>query len=140
MRTSREFLIKNNLPEIQPVAEEVIGFCREHGVGESACFDVRLALEEVVSNTIKYGYKDSVVHTIRVRAECDAQSLLLEVEDDAGPFNPLEVPTPDVSLPAEEKPIGGLGLFLLRAIMDHLEYSRRGEKNILRMTKIFQQT
>lgn len=140
MKSSKEFVIKNDTAEIQLLSEEVVGFCRGNGIKESVCFDVRLALEEVISNTIKYGYDDSEVHTIRVRVEREAQELLLEVEDSARSFNPLAVPKPDVSLPVEEKSLGGLGIFLLQAVMDRLEYNRVGEKNILRLTKLLGQS
>src|SRR5262245_19459303 len=130
-----DIAIKNDTAEIDPLAEQVLAFCRQRNVGDDFFYDVRLALEEAVSNTIKFGYDDHGVHTIRVKASLNDQELHLEIEDDAKDFNPMDVPAPDLALPVEERPIGGLGVFLLRAVMDHSEHERIGDRNSLRMTK-----
>jgi serine/threonine-protein kinase RsbW len=132
----RDFEIKNDLAEIESLTEAIVRYYRDQGVSESVCYDVRLALEEAVSNTIKYGYEDQQVHTIHVRAGLERKDLSLEIEDDAKAFNPLEASSPDFSLPVEEKPIGRLGIYLLRSVMDQVDYKRTGAKNILRMTKV----
>lgn len=132
---TKEFVIRNDLKEIEPLAKEIMQFLSEHGVQEQVSLDLQLALEEIISNTIKYGYNDSASHLIHVRAESSDEQVLLEVEDDAGAFNPLEAPTPNIDLPVEERPVGGLGIYLVRALMDHVEYQRTATKNILRMTK-----
>ena len=93
-------------------------------------------VEEAVSNTIKYGYEDQQVHTIYVRAEFENRKLFLEIEDDGIEFNPLEVPPPDFSLPVEKRPMGRLGIYLLRSVMDQVDYKRTGTRNILQMTKL----
>lgn len=132
----RDFEIKNDLAEIEALTQAVASYCREKGIDEAICYDVRLALEEVVSNTIKYGYEDQQAHTIHVRAGLERKELFLEVEDDAKAFNPLKAPGPDFSLPVEERPIGRLGIYLMRTVMDQVDYKRTATKNILRMTKI----
>jgi anti-sigma regulatory factor (Ser/Thr protein kinase) len=131
----KEFSIKNNLAEIEPLTESIVSYCKENGIDEAVCYEVRLALEEATSNTIKYGYDDQLPHTILVRVGFENHELLLEIEDDANKFNPLEAPAPDLSLPIEKKPIGRLGIYLMRSIMDQIEYRRVGTKNILRMRK-----
>ncbi len=132
----KNFEIKNDLKEIDILAADVLELCRNHGIDENSCHDIRLALEEAVSNTIKYAYDDSQIHKIRVVAGTDNQKFFLEIEDDGKPFNPLEKPAPNLSLSVEEKPIGGLGIYLLRKIMDQVEYQRIDSRNVLRMTKI----
>ena len=94
-----------------------------------------LALEEHVTNVLKYAYSDSASHEIRVRLSCNAQALLVEVEDDGRAFNPLDLAPVDISAPLEQRPIGGLGIHLMRQFMDALDYRREGGRNILRMTK-----
>jgi serine/threonine-protein kinase RsbW len=131
----KEFEIKNDLAEIEPLTLAVVRYCHESGIDEAACFDVQLALVEAVSNTIKYGYQDKRVHFIRVRVGLEPKELFLEIEDDAGSFNPLDAPAPDFSLPVEERPIGGLGVYLMRTVMDQIDYQRAGAKNVLRMKK-----
>jgi anti-sigma regulatory factor (Ser/Thr protein kinase) len=131
----KDFEIKNDLTEIDILTAGILVLCRNNGIGEDFYYDIRLALEEAVSNTIKYGYEDEQVHMIRVRAGMENQEFFIEIEDDGKAFNPLGTPDPNLSLPVEEKPIGGLGIYLLRAVMDQVEYRRDGKRNILRMTK-----
>lgn len=129
------FSIKNELAELPTLLEEIHSFCVKNGASESSCFDVRLGAEEAITNTIKYGYDDSGIHIIRVSVEARDHRLILEIEDDGREFNPLQQSDPDLSLPIEQKPIGGLGIHLMRKVMDSIEYQRSGMKNILRMTK-----
>jgi anti-sigma regulatory factor (Ser/Thr protein kinase) len=131
----KNFEIRNDLAEIDVLATQLLELCRNNGINEDVCFEVRLALEEAVSNTIKYGYEDDQVHMIQVRAGMEDQRFLLEIEDDGKAFNPLEKPDPDLSLPVDKKPIGGLGIYLVRSLMDHVEYRRNGGRNLLRLTK-----
>lgn len=136
----RDFEIKNDLAEIEALTQAVVSYFRDNGIDDAICYDVRLALEEAVSNTIKYGYEDQQGHIIHVRAGLERKDLFLEIEDDAKAFNPLEAPGPDLSLPVEEKPIGRLGIYLMRTVMDQVDYKRTATKNILRMTKIIGQS
>jgi anti-sigma regulatory factor (Ser/Thr protein kinase) len=131
-----DFEIKNDLAEIESLTEAIASYYRDHGIAETVCYDVRLAIEEAVSNTIKYGYQDHQAHIIHVHARLEETTLVLEIEDDGAPFNPLEAPAPDLTLSVEEKPIGHLGIYLLRSVMDQVDYKRTGSKNILRMIKI----
>ena len=131
----KDFEIKNDLSEIETLAEAITNYCKENGVAEPISYDIRLALEEAISNTIKYGYDDHDLHNIYVRIGISKQELLIEIEDDARAFNPLEAPTPDFSLPVEQKPIGSLGIYLMRSVMDRIDYERSGTKNILRLIK-----
>jgi serine/threonine-protein kinase RsbW len=132
----KEFKTKNNLAELENLTEDIFDFCLQSGIAEDACYEIRLALEEAISNTIKYGYQDQQVHTICVRAGRENNQITLEIEDDANEFNPLEAPAPDLSLPVEKKPIGRLGIYLMRTVMDEIEYQRSGAKNVLRMKKV----
>lgn len=131
----KEFSIRNEWNNLELLAEWILDFCRENVIGDDVSHDVRLALEEAVSNTIKYGYDDDRVHSIEVRASLENQRLELVISDDGRPFNPLDVSDPDLSLPVQSRPQGKLGIFLLRSVMDEVEYARRDEKNILRLTK-----
>lgn len=133
---TRDFTLRNDLAELARLAEPVRDFCRSHGVDDEACHDILLAMDEAVSNTIRHGYDDQAPHDIQVRVGLENRELFLEVEDDARPFNPLEAPEPDVSLPIEERPEGGLGIHLLRQLMNSMEYRRKDGRNVLRMTRL----
>ena len=132
---TRHISIRNDLAELGRLAETLRGFCRDQGVDDEACHDLLLAMDETVSNTIRHGYSDHDPHEILVRVGLENRELFLEVEDDARPFNPLEAPEPDVSRPAEERPLGGLGIHLVRQLMTGVEYRHQGGRNVLRMTR-----
>jgi anti-sigma regulatory factor (Ser/Thr protein kinase) len=134
-RTTREFLLQNQLTALDALAQGLREFCLTGGMSEEETADVRLVVEEAVSNTIRHGYDDERSHEIRVRATLDRGDLTLEFEDDGRAFNPLEAPLPDVGLPVEEKPIGGLGILLLRSLTDAQEYRRSGGKNVLTLRR-----
>ena len=136
----KDFAIKNDLAEIDGLTEGIVNYFRDNGIADAVCFDIRLALEEAVSNTIKYGYEDQQVHIIHIRVGFENHNLFLEIEDDAKAFNPLEAPNPNLLLPVEEKPIGSLGIYLMRTVMDQIDYKRNGSKNILRMMKTADRT
>jgi len=131
--------LKNDLAELERVGVAVEAFGARHGLSTATIFAVHLALDEVLTNVVSYGYDDNREHNITVRLSIgDAQSprrIEVEVEDDGRAFNPLEAAPPDVSAPVEERSIGGLGIYLVRRVMDDLEYRRQQAKNILVMRK-----
>ena len=76
------------------------------GASRGIEFEIDLVLDELVSNVIRHGLKDGKEHFIDVNVSCDGQELILEVEDDGVPFNPLDSPTPDINEPIEERGSG----------------------------------
>jgi len=126
--------VPNRLDEIGPLARGAAAFLESHHVDPDATFAVDLALEELVSNVIKHGYKDGDSHHIGVQLDVGQDKIILVVEDSGPPFNPLELPEPDLDKPVEQRPIGGLGVFLVRKTVDRMEYERLGNRNILRIT------
>jgi serine/threonine-protein kinase RsbW len=130
-----EFRIQNRLSELEGLIAGLTAFCAGAGMIEEAVGDVQVAVDEAVSNTIRHGYADDRTHTIEVRATVERGVLTLEIEDDGKAFNPLDAPPPNVTLPVEEKRLGGLGILLLRKLMDTVEYSPRRGRNVLRLTR-----
>ena len=130
--------LKNNLSEIERLANAVMQFGRENNFSDKVIFDINLALAEVVNNIISYAYKDKNEHQINIHMELEGPELVLKVEDDGVPFNPLEVPEPDINKPLEERQPGGLGLFFVRNLTDKLDYRRDKDKNIFIMQKKIQ--
>jgi serine/threonine-protein kinase RsbW len=94
-----------------------------------------LALDEVVTNVIMHGYRDAGRHEILVRLELGIETLTVQVEDDGRPFNPMDVPPPDLELGIEDRPIGGLGIHFVRSVMTSVDYRRAGGHNVLTMLK-----
>jgi len=127
--------VRNALDELERVAGLVESYCTARGVSARTTFEVNLALDEVLTNVISYAYPEGGAQTITVRVAREPERLVIEVEDSGRGFDPLTVPTPDVSRPLDERPAGGLGVFLVRTVMDDLEYHRQDGKNVLIMRK-----
>ena len=124
-------LLRNDLAELQRLNQLVTEFAEHHGLPSELVFRVTLVLEEIITNVISYGYEDEMEHEISVRLSWEDPDMKIEVEDDGRPFNPLEAPPPDMVKPLAERPVGGLGIHLVREMMDKLEYRRENDKNLL---------
>jgi serine/threonine-protein kinase RsbW len=135
MPKSLSIVLVNDRAEIERLGRLVEQFGGEHGVAPDTVFQINLALDELVTNVIVHGFEDSDRHEIVVRLTLDVVQVLIEVEDDGLPFNPLDVPTPNLDRDIADRPIGGLGVHFVRSVMDGVEYRRHGGHNILRMTK-----
>ena len=99
---------------------------------EAAILELRLVAEEILTNLAKYGHDDGAAHWACVGLTFVAGDVILELTDDGRPFNPLAAPPPEFS---DERPIGGLGLHLVRSLVDAAEYVRRGSQNVLILRK-----
>jgi anti-sigma regulatory factor (Ser/Thr protein kinase) len=123
--------LKNDLSEIAKLVDALQECQSRHGLPSSTVSAVTLALEEIITNTISYGYEDDSQHGISVRVTLDAGDLMATVEDDGRAYDPLEADAPDVHAPIELRRVGGLGILLVRRLMDHVAYRRSGDKNVL---------
>jgi len=94
-----------------------------------------ITLEEIVLNCIKYGYDDEARHTIEVSWVLGNDRFRMTIRDDGHPFNPLEAPPPNLTDNLEDRPIGGLGIYLLRQLWSDIEYRRQDGRNCLTLTK-----
>lgn len=126
------------LEDLSACMEKSSRFLADHAVSEDALFSTHLAIEEIITNTIKYGYDGQPPRDISVAISLSSESLTLTITDDAHPFNPFDQPPPDLTLPADQRPIGGLGIHLVRNMMSTCDYQRCGNKNIVRLTKSLQ--
>ncbi len=106
----------------------------EEGFPFELISDVQLATDEAVTNAILHGY-DGKQGEVRVIAEADDREVIIIVEDRAPAFDPVAFVSRDVSKDGEDRPIGGLGLILIRNVMDEVMYRREDEKNIFTMIK-----
>lgn len=127
--------IANQLAELERLEDEVERFATENQAPDQLLSMVRLVLEEVISNIIRYGYDDNQRHDIVVHVVVAARELLIEVSDDGKPFDLTLQPEPDLSLPVEQRPVGGLGIHLVRQCMDRIEYERRDGRNWVRLIR-----
>jgi serine/threonine-protein kinase RsbW len=125
----------SDLSEINRLRELVEQFGSRHGLSSDIVYQLNLALEEIVTNIISYGLEDREGHFVGVELRIDGDEVSAQVEDDGAPFDPTELPPPDIEAPIEQRRVGGLGIHLVRELMDDLAYSRTGNKNILTLRK-----
>jgi len=135
MKKSRQFVFQNELKELNKLSEKLEMLGEEWDLSPGVIMNLNLALEELVTNTIFYGIKDDNPHVITVSFKLDEKELSVEIRDDGIPFNPLDIDEPDVDLPAEERKIGGLGIYLVKKVMDSFEYCREGHYNVITLKK-----
>ena len=127
--------LRNDLSELTKLNHTLTGFVRGHSLPEAVLFDMKLALEEIITNAICHNFTDDLEHRITVSIALQQQVLSAEVEDDGPAFNPLEITPPDTTLPLEERPVGGLGIHLVRTLMDEVAYRRQNGTNVLVLKK-----
>jgi len=127
--------VVNTVEAIPPASEAAEAWLAERQVAPNVVFLVILAIEELVTNCIKYGYDDADAHTIDIELSVDASKLTMVVADDGHPFDPLAATPPDLSLAIEDRPIGGLGIHMLRELTDEMTYERRDGANRVTLIK-----
>ena len=98
-------------------------------------FSLNLVLEEALTNIILYGFEDQSEHQIEIDFKKSDDKLFITLIDDGIAYDPTLKADPDLSLSAEDRPIGGLGVFLIKKIMDQVVYNRNENKNLLILTK-----
>jgi phosphoserine phosphatase RsbU/P len=135
MSDTLEIKLHNRLSELDRFSQTLSEFGQRHGLTSKVMHDLNLAMEEILTNIISYGYTDERDHEITVRLSAQLGEVSVEIEDDGQPFNPLEAPEPDITKPLEERKIGGLGIHLVRKLMDGVEYKRQRERNLLTIKK-----
>jgi sigma-B regulation protein RsbU (phosphoserine phosphatase) len=123
-----------DLSEIQRVNDRVKSFCSEAGLPASISRKLAIIFDELLNNTISYGFKDEVEHEIEIRIEYAGGRLVVKVSDDGIPFNPFDQIGPDTTLSVEEREIGGLGVLLVKEMTTSQTYQRLRNRNIVTLT------
>ena len=126
-----ELKVANELAALPRVAADLEAFCGRHGIPYRDANRFNLALEEVLTNAISYGFPAGGRHEIDVAISYRDGALQATVSDDGVAFDPLGQPAPDLGAPAEQRPVGGLGIHLLRELTDAIDYRRDGGRNVL---------
>ncbi|MDD2204792.1 MAG: SpoIIE family protein phosphatase [Bacteroidales bacterium] len=132
---NRTIIIDNNIEEINKLHVFIEEISQDINLPADLSMQMDLALEEIVSNVILYAYKDLKNKKIEITAEMHGQELIFTVIDAGEPFDPTAKEDPDISLSAEDRPIGGLGVYIVKQLMDEISYTRRDNHNILKMKK-----
>jgi serine/threonine-protein kinase RsbW len=124
-----------DLREIERLNKVVRQFGDLHEVPSRALYALNLALDEIVTNVVRYGFDESAGKEIVAQVTARENELTTVVSDPGREFNPLEVAPPDLTAPLAERSLGGLGIHLVRSLMDTIEYHRQNGENVLTMRK-----
>ena len=134
-RNVLELSLANDLREITIAAARINAICVQNGLPPEIAFDINLAVDELLTNTITYGYDDGGERLIELMFRFDGDEAMVRIADEGEPFDPLQLPDPDKEAPLESRAKRGLGVFLVRNVMDLVEYRRGDGCNIITLTK-----
>ena len=129
------FTLKNDLAELKDLCRHCEAVGQSMGLPEKLIFQTNLALDELFTNIVSYGFSDHDEHQITITITCGPHMLGLRIEDDGIPFDPSKAPQPDLACGMENTKVGGLGIHLIKNLMDEVDYQRTDGKNILTLKK-----
>ena len=132
---SNSIILHNDVQEVPVMTEFVEKTAEQAHLDPSTTMTLTLAIEEAVANIMKYAYPEGEVGSIEINATINEGSLSFTIKDSGTPFDPTQVKKADITLSAEDREIGGLGIHLIRNIMDTVEYHHTSNQNILTLTK-----
>ncbi len=133
--TQLKMNISNDLTEIKGMKEHFNAFSDENNLSTTIRRQLSLVFDELLNNIISYAYNDDEVHKIMVDIELTDKKLTVSISDGGIPFNPFAGEKPDITIGLEDRPIGGLGIHLVRTLMDKAIYQRRADENIVTLIK-----
>lgn len=123
------------MSELAPLHEKVKAFGKAVGLSPKCLFEIDLALEEIVANIISYGLSKTEDQGIHVTMTHDGEKVVIQIEDCGQPFDPNQAQTPDLECTLEEARVGGLGIHLVKRMMNDVQYQRCGDKNVVIIEK-----
>lgn len=121
----------DNVPVVTDFVEQQL---TEAGCPMKVIMKMNIAIDEVFSNIAYYAYEGGKGEA-KIQVDCEDNSLKLIFSDSGKPYNPLEKDDPDITLAAEDREVGGLGIFMVKNMMDDIAYEYKDGQNILTMTK-----
>jgi serine phosphatase RsbU (regulator of sigma subunit)/anti-sigma regulatory factor (Ser/Thr protein kinase) len=133
--TLKTIVLRNDIREMGRIIDAITQVVESAALPPVLVHDVTLAMEEIFSNIVFYGFGDDMDHNIMLHLAIEGDSLILTLQDEGIPFNPLNVQIGRRDKPLEERDKGGMGIILAKNLMDQMEYRRERGKNILRMEK-----
>lgn len=135
MGHARRFRLRNHIDELETLRENLEAFGETAGITRRCLFRLNLALDELFTNVVTCGYEDRNIHFVDVELRADEKELTITIIDDGVPFNPLPTEPPDTGCAVEKRKVGGLGIHLVKQLMDALNYRREKGQNIVTLTK-----
>lgn len=131
----KSIILANELSEISKLSEFIEEIGNQFALTPDVIFNLNLVLEEAVVNIISYAYPKEDHEKIYLSARMNEDSIILVLTDTGKEFDPTTAPETDVTLAADDREIGGLGIFLIRQIMNEVRYERIDGKNVLTLEK-----
>ena len=126
-----------DLESLASLTKEMETFGSTAGIPDNVMMQLSLVVEEIITNAMKYGYSSGQRRHAEVTVMLSPGMVRLEIGDDGNPFNPAWAPVPDIHSPIKKRSIGGLGLHLIRQLMDSFEYERKNDRNLVTVKKRF---
>jgi anti-sigma regulatory factor (Ser/Thr protein kinase) len=136
MEEKMSITLTNDIQEVAQLAAFVEEACEKAGMDASTTMQMNLAMEEAVVNVMNYAYPTGEKGDIDIEVLIDDKGLTFVIADSGTPFDPTAEKEADTTLTAEDRPIGGLGIFLVRQLMDSISYERKEGKNRLTLGKL----
>ena len=130
-----ELSLVNDLQEIVTAAAQIDAFCEARGLGPQIAYAVNLSIDEILTNTISYGYDDDETHRIAITLRLEGDVLVTVIVDDGRAFDSSMEREADIDTSLEERALGGLGLFLVHQMMDEVAYRRVDDRNVITLRK-----
>ena len=134
-KKNTSFKLKNALTELDKLFQHIDRFGKSVGLPKKQIFQINLALDELFTNIVSYGFTDDNEHWINFKLSFDNDAVLIYIEDNGVPFDPVSAPTSSSVPPLEKCKIGGLGLHIVKRVMDEITYERKGDKNVIKIKK-----
>jgi len=136
-KDSDQLLLKitNKLESIAEVEKSFESFSKKHQIPDSSRQKVSLMLDELLNNIVTYAFNDENEHIIHVQLVFTGNRLVITISDDGIPFNPFEVEAKNLSSSLTERAVGGLGIVLVRGVMDEYFYNRHNDRNVVTLVK-----
>jgi anti-sigma regulatory factor (Ser/Thr protein kinase) len=129
------FELKNDLSELETLCQHLHKFGQVSGLSEACVTDINICLDELFTNIVSYGFEDDLGHITRFTMNLNNKVLTLIIEDEGIAFNPLEKKDPEIPADLIDVRIGGLGIHIVRKLMDDIRYKRKQGKNKLTLKK-----
>ena len=134
-----KFELKNELSELKALQRHLNIWGEDIGLPAISISRINICLDELFTNIVSYGFEDDLEHKISFTLNGDNNFVIINIEDDGIPFNPLDKIDPDFPENVESAKIGGLGILIIRKLIDNVIYERKQGKNKLTMKKNIQQ-
>lgn len=132
----KDLIVKSSTDNLNLIRDFIRTSAREVGFNEDTIGKVILAVDEACTNVIKHAYKYSPEGEININLKFNDPEFIISITDDGSKFNPDIVPEPDIKEYHKQKRIGGLGMFLMKKLMDKVEYKHADDRNQVVLVKL----